>query len=101
MTQRRRQVNVRMSLIALFASTAHQASGQTCNRLDTRYRLVRENGRLVIDSAPDGPAPEAATTETLRAADQRPVRIVSSGHSAVLCFLRAPTAFAGDISMTE
>ncbi|MFK4089075.1 serine protease [Kribbella sp. NPDC020789] len=44
-------VNVRMSLVALFASTAHKADGQTCNRLDTRYKLVRSGSTLLLDQS--------------------------------------------------
>ncbi|GAA0613635.1 hypothetical protein GCM10009534_55460 [Kribbella sandramycini] len=44
-------VNVRMSFLALFASTAHQSGGQTCNRLDTRYKLVWSGRTLLIDQS--------------------------------------------------
>jgi hypothetical protein len=39
----------RMSVNVLFAPTAQGANGGSCNRLDSRYDLVREGGKLVID----------------------------------------------------
>lgn len=51
-TQPGAEVNARMTYTALFSPNSPGAQGQTCHRLDKRYRLVRENGRLVIDSAP-------------------------------------------------
>ncbi|MEU4395776.1 trypsin-like peptidase domain-containing protein [Kribbella sp. NPDC023855] len=51
-TQPGAEVNARMTYTALFSPNSPGAQGQTCHRLDKRYRMVRENGRLVIDSAP-------------------------------------------------
>ncbi|MFF1821349.1 serine protease [Kribbella sp. NPDC058245] len=44
-------VNVRVSFVALFAPTAHKSGGQTCNRLDTRYKLVRSGTALLLDQS--------------------------------------------------
>jgi len=44
-------VNARMTFTVLFSPNANGAGGQTCNRIDNRYRLVRENGKLVVDNA--------------------------------------------------
>lgn len=44
-------VNARMTYSVLFSPNSNGARGQTCNRPDNRYRLVRENGKLVVDSA--------------------------------------------------
>jgi hypothetical protein len=41
--------NVRMTFTVLFSPNANGAKGQTCNRLDLRYRLVRDDGRLRLD----------------------------------------------------
>jgi hypothetical protein len=41
--------NVRMTYVVLFSPNANGAKGQTCNRLDVRYRLVRESGQLRLD----------------------------------------------------
>lgn len=41
---------VRITFNALFSPTASGAEGRNCNRLDYRYRLVREGGKLVIDT---------------------------------------------------
>ena len=38
---------------AVLAELPPAPKGQTCNRLDVRYRLVREGGQLVIDQGPD------------------------------------------------
>jgi len=43
--------NARITFIALFSPNANRADGQTCNRLDLRYRLIRQGGKLVIDQA--------------------------------------------------
>lgn len=40
--------NVRMTLTVLFSPNANGARGQTCNRLDYRYRIVRQ-GTLRVD----------------------------------------------------
>jgi trypsin-like peptidase len=42
-------VNARMMFTVLFSPNASGAKGQTCNRLDVRYRLVRERHRLKVD----------------------------------------------------
>ncbi|TCO21303.1 trypsin-like peptidase [Kribbella steppae] len=41
--------NVRMTFTVLFSPNANGAQGQTCNRLDLRYRLVRDSGQLRLD----------------------------------------------------
>ncbi|MDX3002366.1 serine protease [Kribbella solani] len=41
----------RLAYNVLFSPTAAGASGRTCNRLDVRYKLVRADGKLVIDEA--------------------------------------------------
>ncbi len=41
--------NVRMTFTVLFSPNANGAKGQTCNRLDLRYRLVRDRGQLRLD----------------------------------------------------
>jgi S1-C subfamily serine protease len=41
----------RMAYNVLFSPTAHGASGQTCNRIDVRYRLTRVGGKLLVDQA--------------------------------------------------
>ncbi|MEV5962139.1 serine protease [Kribbella sp. NPDC051952] len=43
--------NARMTFTALFSPNAKGAQGLACNRLDLRYRLVREGGKLVMDQA--------------------------------------------------
>jgi hypothetical protein len=40
----------RITFNALFSPTASGAEGRNCNRLDYRYRLVREGGKLVIET---------------------------------------------------
>lgn len=40
----------RITFNALFSPTATGADGRNCNRLDYRYHLIREGGKLVIDS---------------------------------------------------
>ncbi|HEY3558144.1 MAG TPA: trypsin-like peptidase domain-containing protein [Kribbella sp.] len=40
----------RITFNALFSPTAKGAEGRNCNRLDYRYRLVREGGKLVIET---------------------------------------------------
>ncbi|MEV8378138.1 trypsin-like peptidase domain-containing protein [Kribbella sp. NPDC056861] len=44
-------VNARMTFTVLFSPNSLGADGKTCNRLDNRYRLVRQNGKLVVDTA--------------------------------------------------
>ncbi|WBQ07560.1 trypsin-like peptidase domain-containing protein [Kribbella sp. CA-293567] len=44
-------VNARMTFTVLFSPNSTGAQGQTCNRLDNRYRLVRERGKLLVDTA--------------------------------------------------
>jgi hypothetical protein len=41
--------NARMTFTVLFSPNATGAKGLSCNRLDLRYRLVRQGGKLVID----------------------------------------------------
>jgi hypothetical protein len=52
-------VNARMTYSVLFSPNSLGAGGQTCNRLDNRYRLVRENGKLVVDTAAAVQAPRS------------------------------------------
>jgi len=42
-------VNARMMFTVLFSPNADGAKGQTCNRLDIRYRLVRQGNQLKVD----------------------------------------------------
>ncbi|MFC9691711.1 serine protease [Kribbella sp. NPDC056951] len=44
-------VNVRMAYSVLFAPTAHKSGGQTCNRLDMRYKLERTGRVLRLDQS--------------------------------------------------
>ncbi|MEU4608739.1 serine protease [Kribbella sp. NPDC023972] len=41
--------NVRMTFVVLFSPNAAGAKGETCNRLDVRYLLVRNGGQLRLD----------------------------------------------------
>jgi hypothetical protein len=41
----------RLTFTVLFSAKSAGANGSTCSRLDLRYKLVREQGRLRIDSA--------------------------------------------------
>jgi hypothetical protein len=41
----------RMTFTVLYSPKSTGAKGSTCSRLDLRYRLIREQGRLRIDSA--------------------------------------------------
>jgi S1-C subfamily serine protease len=50
-TQSGDAVNVRMTFTALFSSNSPGARGKTCNRLDNRYRLIRQAGTLRVDEA--------------------------------------------------
>jgi hypothetical protein len=50
-TQVGETVNARVTYSVLFSPNSVGALGQTCNRLDNRYQLVREKGRLVVDRA--------------------------------------------------
>jgi hypothetical protein len=43
--------NARMTFTVLFSPNAKGSGGRPCNRLDLRYRLIRERGKLVIDQA--------------------------------------------------
>ncbi len=43
--------NARMTFTVLFSPNAKGSGGRPCNRLDLRYRLIRESGKLVIDQA--------------------------------------------------
>jgi hypothetical protein len=45
------QATARLEFVVLFSPKSTGAKGTTCSRLDLRYRLVREQGRLRIDSA--------------------------------------------------
>jgi hypothetical protein len=56
-TQTGEYVNARMTYTALFSPNSLGADGKTCNRLDNRYRLVRANGKLVVDTATAVQAP--------------------------------------------
>jgi hypothetical protein len=40
-----------MAFNALFSPTASGADGRNCNHLDYRYHLLRDGGKLVIDTA--------------------------------------------------
>jgi hypothetical protein len=57
-TQTGETVNARVTYSALFSPNSTGADGQTCNRIDNRYRLVRENGRLLVDKATAVQAPQ-------------------------------------------
>lgn len=50
-TETKEYVNARLTYTALFSPNSIGARGQTCNRIDNRYRLVREGGKLVVDAA--------------------------------------------------
>jgi hypothetical protein len=50
-TQVGETVNARVTYSVLFSPNSDGALGQTCNRLDNRYRLVRENNKLLVDRA--------------------------------------------------
>ncbi|WP_328326549.1 serine protease [Kribbella sp. NBC_00382] len=50
-TQVGETVNARVTYSVLFSPNSAGALGQTCNRLDNRYQLVREKGRLLVDRA--------------------------------------------------
>ncbi|GAA1570448.1 hypothetical protein GCM10009742_11060 [Kribbella karoonensis] len=53
----------RLSFNVLFAPTAKGAEGGSCNRLDIRYKLARERGKLVIDEAKAMKAPVSCDTD--------------------------------------
>ncbi|NIK57940.1 trypsin-like peptidase domain-containing protein [Kribbella shirazensis] len=53
----------RVSFNVLFAPTAQGAAGRNCNRLDLRYQLVRENGKLVIEKATQMSDPVSCDTD--------------------------------------
>jgi hypothetical protein len=55
--------NVRMAFVVLFSPNANGAAGQTCNRLDLRYRLVREGGRLRLDLSTSVTDPQSCDTD--------------------------------------
>jgi hypothetical protein len=57
-TQTGETVNARVTYSVLFSPNSTGAFGQTCNRLDNRYRLVRENGKLLVDRAVGVQAPQ-------------------------------------------
>ncbi|GAA1574355.1 hypothetical protein GCM10009789_29790 [Kribbella sancticallisti] len=44
-------VNARMTFTVLFSPNSNGALGKSCNRLDNRYRLLRVNGKLLLDQA--------------------------------------------------
>ncbi|QNE17662.1 trypsin-like peptidase domain-containing protein [Kribbella qitaiheensis] len=46
-----KNATARVTFTVLFSPKSTGAKGTTCSRLDLRYRLVREQGRLGIDSA--------------------------------------------------
>jgi hypothetical protein len=50
-TQSGSTVNARMTFTALFSPNSYGAGGKTCNRLDNRYLLIREDGKLKLDKA--------------------------------------------------
>jgi hypothetical protein len=50
--------NARVTYSVLFSPNSVGALGQTCNRLDNRYQLVREKGRLLVDRAVAVRAPQ-------------------------------------------
>lgn len=50
-TQADPAVNARITFTVLFSPNSYGAQGKTCNRLDNRYRLLRVDGRLLIDQA--------------------------------------------------
>jgi hypothetical protein len=52
-----------MTFAVLFSPTSEGSSGQTCNRLDLRYRVVRERGQLKIDSATTQVEAQSCDTE--------------------------------------
>jgi hypothetical protein len=52
-----------MTFNALFSPIASGADGRSCTRLDYRYRLIREGGRLVIDNTASIRPPEPCDTE--------------------------------------
>jgi hypothetical protein len=56
-------LSVRMIFAVLFSPTSQGAGGQTCNRLDLRYRVVRERGQLKIDSATTQVEAQSCDTE--------------------------------------
>ena len=55
--------NVRMTFTVLFSPNSNGAAGQTCNRLDNRYRLVREDGRLRADTSRQVSNPQSCDTD--------------------------------------
>ncbi|TDO52656.1 trypsin-like peptidase [Kribbella sp. VKM Ac-2527] len=55
--------NARMKFVVLFSQDNPGARGQTCSRLDIRYHLVREEGRLRIDNA-TSMAPQDSSCDT-------------------------------------
>ncbi|GAA0923459.1 hypothetical protein GCM10009554_01620 [Kribbella koreensis] len=57
-TQVGETVNARVNYSVLFSPNSVGALGQSCNRLDNRYQLVREKGRLLVDRAVAVRAPQ-------------------------------------------
>ncbi|MEV0797446.1 serine protease [Kribbella sp. NPDC050281] len=56
-------VNVRMMFTVLFSPNSSGAKGQTCNRLDVRYRVVREGNRLKVDQGSSVNLPQSCDTD--------------------------------------
>ncbi|MEU4195841.1 serine protease [Kribbella sp. NPDC026611] len=50
----------RLTFNALFSPTASGADGRNCNRLDYRYHLIRQAGKLVLDEAKSMTNPPAS-----------------------------------------
>lgn len=50
-TQAGPAVNARITFTVLFSPNSYGAQGKTCNRLDNRYRLLRVDGKLLLDQA--------------------------------------------------
>jgi hypothetical protein len=53
----------RMRFTVLFSPKSTGSKGQTCSRLDLRYRLVREQGRLQIDQASSMASDQSCDTD--------------------------------------
>ncbi|MFF0342162.1 trypsin-like peptidase domain-containing protein [Kribbella sp. NPDC004875] len=53
----------RMSYNVLFASNEDGSGGRSCSRMDVRYQLVREGGKLVMDSATAASAAVSCETD--------------------------------------
>jgi hypothetical protein len=55
--------DVRLTMMVLFAPNSKGAEGRACSRLDYRYHLVRESGRLRIDPTEAMAPAESCDTE--------------------------------------